>query len=102
MMRNRILQLILCVLLIAPAWGRVLVCWTHGQVPSAQKLGIQDIVIPWRNEAAPLISLARERGYQVYLMVPLKDALKTAASVSKQPVAGVIIDKEHAKPEDVA
>lgn len=101
-MRNRILQLILCVLLIAPAWGRVLARWTHGQVPSAQKLGIRDIAIPWRNDAAPLIGLARERGYQVYVIVPLNDALKTAASVSRQPVAGVILDKEHTKPEDVA
>ena len=72
--------------------GRVLLRWNVDSVPSAGKMGIHDLVIPWNPEKLSLLQNAVRSGYRVYAQAPLDDAEAAAKSGSKIGVAGIIVE----------
>ncbi len=72
-------------------WGKVLVRWTEPALPS-RSLGVPELVIPWQaTDLAPIQAAARH-GYRVYVEVPLQQASDAVSALSKEPIAGVIVD----------
>src|SRR6516164_6376146 len=83
--------LCICVALPFSVRGEVRVRWTVGEMPSAETLGMSDIVIPWNEDAKSLLETARKQGYRCYveatpvLLPTVAEALRNAA------VAGIIL-----------
>src|SRR6516164_3193913 len=83
--------LCICVALPFSVRGEVRVRWTVGEMPSAETLGMSDIVIPWNADAKSLLETARKQGYRCYveatpaLLPTVAEALRNAA------VAGIIL-----------
>jgi hypothetical protein len=94
----RIQTVVLCAtLLLAPAWGDVLVRWTELSVPPAKALGVRRLVVSWDSHAASAIRRAGRQGYDVFAEVPFEQAISTAELVSSQPVRGMIVDRGKAQ-----
>ena len=82
--------LLLCVLMSTSAWSRVFLRWTSPEVPHANVLGINDLVISWNDGAVSLVESARKQGYQVYLEATPQQA-SAAAEAGKNSAAGVLL-----------
>jgi hypothetical protein len=74
----------------------VLVRWTTHEMPSAKTLGVTEIVIPW-NADGNLLEAARNEGYRVYVEATADSLGAVADAVSKEVVAGIILEIEPAK-----
>src|SRR5581483_8962506 len=84
----KITLLLLYLLLALSAWGRVFVRWSLADVPSAESLGVRELVVPSDARSAALMESARNHGYHVYTNVSLKQASEAAESVTKTGSAG--------------
>jgi protein-tyrosine-phosphatase len=71
--------------------AKVYVRWTESAVPPATILGVNDLVIPWGEEAENLVETAKKQGYQVYLETTLEQAAIAAESAEKEGVTGIIL-----------
>ena len=80
-------------LLLAPsAWGRVFVHWTTPELPSANSLGLNDIVFGWKDGISPMLVSARKQGYRVYVETPMQQARAAAEVASKADCTGIMLD----------
>src|SRR5437879_13107120 len=86
-MRIRSVVLWSSLLLVAPAWGDVLVRWTELSVPPQKALGVRKLVVFWDSNAPSAIGRARGQGYDVYAELLFEQAISAAELVSRQPVA---------------
>jgi len=100
-MRIRSVVLWSSLLLVAPAWGDVLVRWTELSVPPQKALGVRKLVVFWDSNAPSAIGRARGQGYDVYAELLFEQAISAAELVSRQPVAGIIVDRGKARQEDL-
>ena len=82
--------LLLCVLMSTCAWSRVFLRWTYSEVPHANVLSINDLVISWNDGAVSLLESARKQGYHVYLETTPQQA-SAAAEAGKNSAAGVLL-----------
>jgi hypothetical protein len=95
--RNKFLRLIwLCAVLARVSQGQVLLRWTTHEMPSAKTLGVTEIVIP-SNADGNLLAAARNEGYRVYVEATADSLEAVADRVSKELVAGIILEIEPAK-----
>ena len=77
--------------------GEVLVRWTAKQLPPAHTLGVTELVIPWNEDGKKLLEAARKQGYRAYVEARSDSLLAVAEAVSKESVAGIILDIEPAQ-----
>lgn len=75
-----------------PAWSGVLLLWSNPPVPSANALGIRDLVIPWNDATLALLKEAESRGFRVYVETALQQATDVAEKVGKAGAAGIILN----------
>jgi hypothetical protein len=95
--RKKFLRLIwLSVVLARASQGEVLLRWTAREMPAAKTLGVTEIVIPW-NADGNLLEAARNEGYRVYVEATADSLVAVADRVSKEAVAGIILEIEPAK-----
>ena len=71
--------------------GKVYVRWTQQSVPTPKTLGVNDLVIPWNEEAKSLLEAAKKQGYRVYFEATLEQAQAAAESGAKEGAAGIIL-----------
>ena len=92
LLRTRQVLFLVTMLPIAePVWAKVLLRWTAPDVPSADVLGVRNLVISWR-AGKKAVERARMQGYDVYAEVTLAEASAAAARCSKLGVSGLIVD----------
>ena len=77
--------------------SEVLLRWTTNAIPSAKTLGITGIVIPWNEDGTRLLEALRKQGYRVYVEVTPDSLAAAAEAVSKEGVAGIILEIEPAQ-----
>src|SRR5689334_3884474 len=99
--RNSLL-LVFCILLARSAWGRALVRWTQSAIPSPRALGVNDLVVSWSPNSAPLFEAASKLGYQVYAEVNLTQASAAAESAANHGLAGVVIEVRDSEKTNLA
>lgn len=90
-MASRIQIFVFCLLLVTPAWSKVLVRWTQPAVPAAKTLGVNQLVISWSANAADFVKTARRQGYEVYLQAR-PEQVAQVATAAQNLFAGVIIE----------
>lgn len=78
-------NLLLLVLVAAPASAKTYVRWTNAQIPPPNKLGVRDLVVPWTTDAPELAQKAWSRGYRVFIEAerPDVDAVEQSAVASR-------------------
>jgi hypothetical protein len=84
---------LLCICMALPfsVRGEVRVRWTVGEMPSAETLGLSDIVIPWNEDAKSLLETARKQGYRCYVEATTASLPTVAEALRSTAVAGVIL-----------
>jgi len=92
--RIRIVNRLLCSLLLlsACAWGGVFVRWTNTALPRPDALGFTDLLISATGKTSPSSEDARQKGYRVFLEVPLEQANDTAVKAEKSGLAGIVLN----------
>jgi hypothetical protein len=83
--------LVFCLLLVTPAWSKVLVRWTQPAVPTAKTLGVNQLVVGWSPNAPDFLKTARRQGYEVYVQAR-PEQVAQVASAAQDLFAGVIIE----------
>ena len=92
--------LLLFGLMSTSAWSRVFLRWTYPEVPHANVLGINDLVISWNDGAHSLIESARKQGYHVYFEATPQQA-SAATEAGKNTAAGVLLKVSPSEPTGV-
>jgi hypothetical protein len=82
---------LLLVVLVPSAWGRVLLHWTKLTVPPAQAVGITQLVITWNSNSSAFVKTARQQGYSVYVEAS-PEQIPQIAAVSQKLVAAIIVE----------
>jgi hypothetical protein len=108
-MRGRIFILISLVL-VPSAWGRVLLRWTQPTVPPSKQLGVTQLVISWNSNSSTFLETAHQQGYRMYVQATPEQVPQIAAparkltagivleiAASQQPQAGEILKKFRAQ-----
>ncbi len=84
--------LVLLSMLLAPMGeGKVYVRWTQSSLPTAKVLGVNELVIPWSDEAQSLSATARKQGYHVFLEATLEQSTAVAEAGVSSAVAGILL-----------
>ena len=91
---RRILTFFLFLLLTTPAWGKVLLHWTHSALPPARSLGTTELVISWSPNPSAFVNTARKQGYRVYLQATPEQITTIAGAVEAD---GVIVELPRAQ-----
>jgi hypothetical protein len=92
-MRIRQAFLVLCSLLFAaPLWSRVLLRWTESEAPSAKRLGVNELVIPWDADRISAFKKAAQQGYEIFAEVSPEQASEAAAAIAKNGLCGIILN----------
>ncbi len=73
------------------AVGKVYIRWTESKLPAAKILGVNDLVLPWSEEARGLVDSAIKQGYRVYLEATLEQEAAVAAAGANSGAAGIIL-----------
>ena len=85
--------MILLFLILSPsAWSGVLIRWSNTEPPSANSLGVSDIVLTWKDGIAPLVATARKQGYRVFVEMQIEQARAAAGEAAKLGCTGIIVD----------
>ncbi|HKN25677.1 MAG TPA: hypothetical protein VJX72_12585 [Candidatus Acidoferrum sp.] len=71
--------------------GKVYVRWTQSGVPAANVLGVNELVIPWSEDAQGLVAAAKKQGYRVYLEATLEQSAAVAEAGANSGAAGVVL-----------
>jgi hypothetical protein len=98
-------MLLLAALVAQPSAATVYLRWTQKTLPPVKTLGVDELVIPWSDEAQNLISEARKQGYRVYVEAKFQDAQAVVDASAKTGIAGIVLkgeDKEHSQVEKAA
>jgi hypothetical protein len=98
-------MLMLAALVAQPSAAKVYMRWTQKVLPPPKILGVDELVIPWSDEAPNFISEARKQGYRVYVEVKFQDAQAVGDESAKASIAGIILngaDREQSQVEDAA
>jgi hypothetical protein len=74
--------------------GKVYVRWTQNVLPPTKILGVQDLVIPWGEEAKRLLDTAKKHGYGVFLETNLEEAAVAAEAGRTAGIVGIILKGE--------
>ncbi len=99
-MRNGIACWLLILAVSAPAGlGKVYVRWTQAAVPPPQVLGINELVIPWSEDAQNLAATAKKQGYRVYFEVTLAQLTTAAEAGTTSGVSGIFLKSSTAAEE---
>lgn len=88
-------SVVFCSLLLvvaSPAWGKVFLRWTEPAIPSAEAIGVNELVIPWGPGKAQLMDLAKKRGFHVFAEANSQDAAAAADAAAASGLAGVIVE----------
>jgi len=84
-------MLLLGTLLAQAGAAKVYLRWTQKALPPAKTVGVEDLVIPWGNDAQDLMTEAKKQGYRVFLEVKLPDAQTAAGAGLKADISGMIL-----------
>jgi hypothetical protein len=77
---------------LAPAvMSKVYIRWTQGKLPAAKILGASDLVIPWNDQSANLLDMAKKQGYRVYLEATPEQTAAAAEMGAKAGAAGIVV-----------
>lgn len=88
--------------LVGPvAAAKVYVRWTGSSVPPARILGVNELVIPWSEDAQALVTAAKKEGYRVYLEASLDKAEAVAEAGANSGVAGIVLKSSAADEKQV-
>ena len=93
MRRRSTLLLCLTLSLAGSGWGRVLLLWNLDSLPSPDKLGVHDLVIPWNPANLPIFQDALRSHYHIYAQVGLDDTLAAAKFAATKGLSGLIVDR---------
>jgi hypothetical protein len=78
--------------ILAPAaMAKIYVLWTESSVPRAKILGVNELVIPWSEQAMSQAGAARKQGYHVYLEATLEQLSTAAEAGAKAGIAGIVL-----------
>jgi hypothetical protein len=88
--------------LVPPAIGKVYVRWTQGKLPPAKILGVNDVVIPWSEQAQTTAASAKKQGYHVYFEASLDQATSVAEAGVSSHVTGILLKGSHAEESQLA
>jgi hypothetical protein len=83
--------LLLCALLVPVCGAQVKLRWTQKELPPAQKLGVNEIVIGWDGDAKARAAAVSRHGYRVYLQVDEQQSTAAAKLSRTEPLAGLIV-----------
>ncbi len=97
--RHRQILALVFLLLATPGSARVLLRWTQPSIPPAANMGIGDLLVSY--DAETMIVTARSQGYRVYAEVPITKASTSAAIVSKNDLAGIVLNPDDAQPSQI-
>jgi hypothetical protein len=95
MLKRALVHISVCLMLASSAWSRVLVRWNESALPS-KPLGLTELVVAFDHEKLTLIQNASRQGYRVYVQVPLPQFADAKKVLSKDAVAGFIVDPGNA------
>lgn len=82
---------------VQAAAGKLYLRWTERKLPAAKVLGVNEMVIPWSEEATALMADARKLGYVTYLEANTAQITDAVSAASKAGIAGVILRGEAAE-----
>jgi len=88
------------VLVSTSAWSNVFVHWTSSALPPAKELGLNDLVLSWKDSLSPQVKAARRQGYRVYVEVPLHQAA-AAAETGASGLEGIILTVRQSEREEL-
>lgn len=83
--------LLLCALLAPICGAQVKLRWTQKELPPAEKLGLNEIVIPWNDGEKASVASATRQGYRIYLQVDEQQSAAAAKLSRTQPIAGLVV-----------
>jgi len=95
MLKRTLVPISVCLMLATSAWSRVLVRWNESAMPS-KPLSLAELVVPFEHENLTLIQNAARQGYRVYVQVPLPQFADAEKVLSKDAVAGFIVEPGNA------
>lgn len=90
--RTAIASLMAWLLLTIPAWSRVLLRWDASELPSAERLGVDELVIPFASDRVAAVQSASKQGYRVYLELPLAQFSEAQKTLAATHVAGFFVE----------
>jgi hypothetical protein len=92
-----ICALALGLLLPSTVLAKVYILWTEKTMPPAKLLGVDDLVVPWSDDAQTVAATAKKQGYRVYFQASLPDSESAARAASSSTIAGIILKGEAAE-----
>lgn len=89
----KILAFCFFVICLPSAWSTVFVEWSSSAFPPASSLGVNNLVVAWKNaDTGAIIAAAHKQAYQVYLETPLEQITNAAKACASTNCAGIILD----------
>lgn len=85
-----------------PAQGRVFLQWSKSSIPSAESMGVKQLVIRWAPGNLALMKTARKRGYQVFAESNPQTAAAAADAAERNGLAGIIVASASEQPGQAA
>jgi protein-tyrosine-phosphatase len=70
-------------------------------LPPAREFGLNDIVVSWNGGVPPLLALARERGYRVYVDGSLQQATAAAEKGETDGWSGIVLNVRQAQRAEI-
>jgi hypothetical protein len=89
------------VLFAVPVWSNVFVRWTQPALPPAERLGVDEIAIPWNAVALSSLRSAAKQGYRAYAEVAMGEASSVARIAAKVGLAGIIVNPGDSQPDQI-
>jgi len=77
--------------------GKVYVRWTQATLPPTKVLGVDEIVIPWSEQAQGTAATAKKQGYRVYFEASLEQAGAVTEAAASSRIAGTFLKGSHAE-----
>jgi hypothetical protein len=84
-------------LLPLAAAGKVYVRWTEKGIPAPKILGVNELVIPWGDQAQTRAAAASKLGYRVFFEATLPDSESAIRAAGSPKIAGIILTGEAAE-----
>jgi len=81
--------------------AKVYLQWTQNTLPPPKVLGVDELVIPWNENAQTLAAVARKAGYRVYLEATLDKAAAVADAAANSDAAGIFLKSSSADQHQV-
>jgi hypothetical protein len=90
------------VLASVPMWSKTFLRWTEAEAPSPERLGVNELTVPWdAGRISTFVALAKQ-GYKVYAEASQDQASEAARAIAEKGLSGVILDRDKTPEEQIA